>query len=132
MESSFAILLQAGEELPRVMGDAKLTGDIQIMMNNIFILQEATDSSILNMEVTTNNRTVTLLKLYANLAYMLHITDPSLIGAVSLRMVDITIKSGLTSISPLAFAYYGETLASIGYITEGCRLGRCYNSARSE
>ena len=130
MESSFAILLQAGEELPRVMGDAKLTGDIQIMMNNI--LQEATDYSILNMEVTTNNRTVTLLKLYANLAYMLHITDPSLIGAVSLRMVDITIKSGLTSISPLAFAYYGETLASIGYITEGCRLGRCYNSARSE
>ena len=130
MESSFAILLQAGEELPRVMGDAKLTGDIQIMMNNI--LQEATDYSILNMEVTTNNRTVTLLKLYANLAYMLHLTDPSLIGAVSLRMVDITIKSGLTSISPLAFAYYGETLASIGYITEGCRLGRCYNSARSE
>ena len=122
MESTFAILQQVGEALPRAMGDDQLTADI-LLMNGI--LQKTADDSILNMEVTSNKRIVTLMKLYANLlAFLLHFADPSLIGAVSLRMVEITMNSGLTSISPLAFAHYGETLASIGYITEGCRLGR--------
>ena len=76
-------------------------------------------------EATANKRTVNMLKLYANLAHMLHFTDPSLIGSVSLRMVEITMKSGLTSTAPLAFAHYGEMLASIGHINEGCRLGKC-------
>ena len=129
MESTFAILQQVGEELPRAMGDDQLTANI-LLMNGI--LQKTADDSILNMEVTSNKRIGTLMKLYADLAYLLHFTDPSLIGGVSLRMVAITMKSGLTSTSPLAFAHYGETLTSIGYITEGCRLGECYNSLNDE
>jgi hypothetical protein len=107
------------------MGDDHLTANI-LLMNDT--LQKTADDSILNTEVTSNKRIVTLMKLYVDLAYLLHFTDPSLIGGVSLRMVEITMKSGLTSTSPLAFAHYGETLTSIGYIAEGCRLGECYNS----
>ena len=121
-----AILHQVGEELPRAMGDVKLTNDIQ-QLNDI--LQRTSDDSILNMDVTKDKRAVTLMKLYADWAYLLHYTDPSLIGAVSLRMIEITMKSGLTSTSPLAFAHYGEMLMSIGHITEGCRLGKCCNSS---
>merc|ERR1712194_66760 len=53
-------------------------------------------------------------------------TEPSLKGDVSLRMVDLTLKSGFTPLCPLAFAYYGGTLVSMGneHMSEASRLGR--------
>lgn len=121
MESTFTILVQVGEELPLPLGDNKLNGDIQVMNGT---LQNMSDDSILNMKEATSERNGIVLKLYSNLILILQYHNPSLKGAVSLRMVDLTMKSGLSPTSPVAFACYGELLANIGEITEGCRLGR--------
>ena len=52
-----------------------------------------------------------------------HFVNPTFAASVSLRMVELTLFEGVTHATPLAFAYYGETLASMGIVEEGCRLG---------
>ena len=102
------------------MGDVKLTNAIQRMND---ILQKTADDYVLNMQQTNNKKIITLQKLYSNLADLLHFIKPSLICAVSLRMVELTLSEGLTPNSPLAFAYYGQMLMGSGNLAEGCRLG---------
>ena len=104
------------------MGNKKLDNDINAMNR---ILQNTSDSLILSMKKTKNNKVVLLLKIFAELGNLLLFAKPDLIGAISLRMVDLTLKSGLTSECPLAFAFYAMTLMSIGgeHSNEACRLG---------
>ena len=120
MEDSFKILAEAGEDMPVALGDGDSMNGIRNMCD---MLRNETDDAILNMKYTTDERTIILQKVYANLAQLLHFVKPSLIGSVSLKMVNATMKSGLTSMSPLAFTYFGETLISLGNFSEGCRLG---------
>ena len=63
------------------------------------------------------------MKIYSNLCHVVHLIIPSLVGAVSLRMVELTLNNGLVSSSPLAFSYYGEVLVETGSVEEGCRFG---------
>ena len=102
------------------MGDVKLTNAIQRMND---ILQKTSDDYVLNMPQTNNKKIITLQKIYSNLADLLHSIKPSLICAVSLRMVELTLSEGLAPNSPLAFAYYGQVLVLSGNLAEGCRLG---------
>ena len=120
MDSTFNTLRQAGEELPRNVGDAKLISDMQATNDS---LQKMSDDYVLSMPLTSNKKIITLQKIYSNLADLLHYIKPSLICAASLRMVELTLSEGLTPSSPLAFAYYGEMLAASGNLAEGCRLG---------
>ena len=120
MESTFDTLLQAGEELPRSEGDAKLSSDMQATNNT---LQKMSDDDVLSMQQTSNKKIITLQKIYSNLADLLHFIKPSLICAASLRMVELTLSGGLTPNSPLAFAHYGQMLLNSGNFAEGCRLG---------
>ena len=128
MDLTFDTLLQAGEELPRAMGDVKLTNAIQRMND---ILQKTADDHVLNMQQTNNKKIITLQKIYSNLGDVLIFIKPSLICAVSLRMVELTISEGLTPNSPLAFAYYGQMLVVSGNLAEGCRLGVCLLASSS-
>ena len=119
--SAMMVLLAKLDEKPlRDMGDSKLSTDITAMNE---ILQTLTDEYFCNMQDNQTKRVVSILKLYAEMAHVLHYVSPSLIGAVALRMVELTMSKGISPIAPLAFAYYGETLASMGNISEGCRLG---------
>ena len=104
------------------MGNKKLDNDINAMNR---ILQNTSDSLILSMKKTKNNKVVLLLKIFAELGNLLLFAKPDLIGAISLRMVDLTLKSGSTCECPLAFAFYAMTLTSMGglHTNEACRLG---------
>jgi hypothetical protein len=119
IESSFEILLQFGEELPCSMGDKPRT-DIDKMNN---ILQSTPDDMILNMQENNDKKMTTLINLYATLAHVLQFKKPWLVGSVSLRMVELTMKTGLSAKSPLAFAHFGGVLVTAGRIDDGCRLG---------
>jgi hypothetical protein len=121
MQSTFHIIKQCGEEMPRAI-DEILMKDVQIMNAT---LKAMTDKSILSMGQTMDQRTIFLMKLYAELAEVLHWINPSLLGAVSFRLADLTLKNGLTSFSPLAYVHFGSVLANLGdeYIADGCRLG---------
>lgn len=125
VDASVAILLQFGEDLPRVMGDDKLRSDMDRMNS---ILQSTSDDMICNMQLNNDKKTTNLINLYTHLAHVAHYFQPWLVGSTSLRMVAITIKNGLSPKSPLAFAHFGGVLSSIGYENEGCRLGGLYSN----
>ncbi len=120
IETSFAILVQFGESIPRATGDESLKRDIYQMIN---ILQSMTDDAIFGMHECSDKNTTTLLNVYAGLAHVLHYRQPWQVGSVSLRMVALTLKSGLSANSPLAFAHFGGVLVTVGRVNEGCRLG---------
>jgi hypothetical protein len=120
IETSFGILIQFGEELPRGMGDDTLQTDIDQMT---YILQSTPDDSIYNIQENNNAKMTGLFHLYLYLAQALHFYQPWLFGSVSLRTMEITMKYGLCAMSPLAFARFGTLSVTIGYVTAGCRLG---------
>ena len=101
--------------------DSTLSTDMVVMNST---LQQLSEDCICNMPENQMKRSTTLNKLYAELAHLLHYTNPAQIGSVSLRLVELTLSKGITPTSPLGFAYYGEVVASIGKISEGCRLGK--------
>jgi len=116
------LLIELGEDPPRVMGDSTLKADIDAMNQ---VLQSRSNDSLLKMPQANDKKVATLLRLYADLVLVLHFLDKQhLIASVSLKMIDITIKNGMTPTAPLSFAYYGELLAYTGQIEGGCRLGR--------
>ena len=125
LKATIRLLVSLGEDLPRDMGDQQLAIDIQHMNAT---LRHTYDDSIFNMEETKDKKTVTVQKIYADLVHLLHFAQPSLISSVSLRMVDLTMKTGLSATSPLVFAYYGGVTTTSGNLAEGCRLGMCFMS----
>jgi hypothetical protein len=120
IEVSFGILLQLGEELPRKMGDDNLQIDIDRMICSIL---STSDDAIYNMQENKDTKMAALFNLYVYLSHTLLFFKPWLFGSVSLRMMEITMQTGLNVMSPLAFAHFGCLAVTIGYVTMGCRLG---------
>jgi len=120
-DSAMDLLSRVGEESLRPLGDPKLNIEIQDMNS---VLLNMSDETILNMEKTTSDKNRIILKLYAMCLSAFQYINPSLKAAVSVRLVSHTLKTGLSAMSPIAFAAYGELLAGIGQIPEACRLGR--------
>ena len=125
MDAMLGILTKLEEAPLRDMGDSTLSTDIAAMNE---ILQYLQDDCICNMQENQMKRCIALNKLYANLAHVYHFVKPALVADVSLRMVQLTLSKGITPTAPLAFAYYGEALASMGNISKGCRLGEFVES----
>ena len=120
MKAMCKILAKLDEKPLRDIEDNTLSTDIDVMNRK---LQTLSDEYFCNMQDNQTKRVVSILKLYANLAHLLHFVKPFLVGSVSLRMVELTMSKGISPTAPLAFAYYGETLSSMGNISDGCRLG---------
>ncbi len=120
IENSFAVLAQCGDDAPRSIGDESLRTDIERMN---CVLQSMPDDMICSMQKNNDANMNTRVSLYANLAYKLQYFQPWLLGSVNLRMVELTVKTGLSAKSPLAFAHFGGVLVTAGRINDGCRLG---------
>jgi hypothetical protein len=120
IENSFAVLAQCGDDAPRSIGDESLRTDIERMN---YVLQSMPDDMICSMQENNDANMNTRVSLYANLAYKLQYFQPWLLGSVSLRMVEFTVKTGLSAKSPLAFAHFGGVVVTAGRINDGCRLG---------
>ena len=115
MESILEILNKLGEAAPRPMGDSTLMTDIDDMNK---VLHDRSDDSLLNMQDTKDKKLVALHQLYSDLVHVLYFVKPALIGSVSLRMIELTMSKGITPTAPIAFAYYGTTLAAMGCLCE--------------
>jgi len=122
LEMILDILTKLGENPPRSMNDSTLKDDINAMNK---VLRERSDDSILNMPQTNNKKIVILHRLYSDLVHVLHFTKPGLFSSVYHRMMEISLKNGITPTAPISFSCYGQMLASsMRMIEEGCRLGR--------
>ena len=124
IEASLAIVEQLGELLPLAMRDVKLKSKID-QMNHI--LKSTPDETICNMQENSDKRIASIFVLFAYLAHVTYYRRPWLVGSLSLRMVDLTMKTGLYPMSPVAFAIFGGVLSSIGYVNEGFRLGESFH-----
>jgi hypothetical protein len=91
----------------------------------ITVLQSMSDEMICNMPENKDRRLHTLFNLYESMSHYLQYLKPWLFESVSLRMIELTLKAGLSAKSPLAFANFGASLMSSGHVTESCRLGEC-------
>ena len=118
--SSLETLSKLGEQPPREITDTTLHTDMQTMNE---ILRNTPDELILNMQKNDAKKIVSIMSLAKILCDVLPFAKPSLIGAVSLRMVELTMTNGLVPSSPLAFTYYGSAVVALGNFSEGCRLG---------
>ena len=49
---------------------------------------------------------------------------PDVQPVMTMKMIQLTIAQGISSLSPVAFVYFGNLLASQGDISEGCRYVR--------
>ena len=115
------ILAKLEEATLRDMGDSELS--IDIAATNVR-LQQLTDDCICNMQENQMKKSITLNKLYADLAHIFYYVKPALFADVSLRMVQFTLSKGITPTAPIGFACYGQVLASMGNISKGCKLGK--------
>ena len=120
VESSLDTLSKIGEQPLRDISDNTLHTDMMTMNE---IMRNTSDDYILNLHENKEKKNIITLKIYSNLG-VLHLAKPSLLGALTLRMVELTITNGLVPSSPFAFASYGGVQAATGNIAEGCRLGR--------
>ena len=120
MESSLKTLHKLGEQPLRDISDDTLHTDMKTMNE---IMRNTPDDYIMGLHENKAKKITITLKIYLNLCHVVHLKKPSLVGAVSLRMVELTMNNGLVSSSPLAFAYYGEVLVATGSVKEGCRFG---------
>ena len=116
-------LAKLGEQPLRKISDDTLKAD---MMSMNEILQNTPDESILNLHENKAKKIIITMKLYSNLKHVLLFVKPSLIGSVSLRMVELTMNHGLVPFSAMAFASYSAFLVPAGNVAEGCRCGKCY------
>ena len=124
-------LSKLGEQPLRDISDNTLHTDMMTLNET---LRNTPDESILNLHENKTKKNIITLKILSNLYHVLHFVKPSFLGAVSLRMVKLTMDNGLVSSSPLAFGYYGEVLVANGSVKEGCRFGMyhsCVNSSLS-
>ena len=114
------ILAKLEEATLRDNEDSSLITDM-VVMNTI--LQQLSDDCICNMQENQMERSIALNKLYDDLALILYFAKLTLVADVSLRMVQLTLSKGITPTTPIGFIHYGQTLASMGNISKGCRLG---------
>lgn len=105
------------------MGDCELTSDIE---NMNLIIRSMSDDMICSLHENNNMRRCTLFNLYENMSHFLQFFKPWLFSSVSLRMVELTMKDGLSAKSPFAFANFGSVLISSGNVSDGYRLGEFY------
>lgn len=120
IKASFAILAQFGENIFSDSRDDTLTTDIDHINS---ILRFASDDMICNMQESNDKNVTAIIHLYETLAHVLQYFMPWLLRPVSLRMVELTMKTGLSAKSPLVFAHFGGILVTSGRISDGCRLG---------
>lgn len=120
VEAMFKILEQLGEEPLQPMGNPQLTMAIQTMNNTI---KQTTDDTFLSIEETEERNVLTLIRVYGFLMHLLHYRKQHFMASASLRLLELTLKHGLTPKSPIAFAYYGEVVSSMNEISLAMRLG---------
>ena len=89
MDTMLGILAKLEEAPLRDMGDSTLITDMDVM--NVR-LQQLTDGCICNTQENQMKKSITLNKLYADLAHVLYHVKPALFADVSLRMVQFTLS----------------------------------------
>ncbi|KAL3781862.1 hypothetical protein HJC23_005402 [Cyclotella cryptica] len=125
VEMGLDIMKKLGEELPRSFSDNCTEDRIKTTHT---MLDEISVTKLLNYRMMTDKKKMMAMKFLCRLASVTHQVHPNLLPVVTLKMVELTIAHGMSSMSPIGFAYLGSLVAKLGNIKGGYK---CASLAKS-
>lgn len=107
---------------PALLPVNEIHGDIMAMNS---VMNGLADETLLSLSTMKQKKTKFLVKMYCEFYQVMVFLDPSLLQAIALRNMQLTVQEGLCSRSPLVFAHYAQSLSFTGYNTdESIRFAR--------
>ncbi len=115
MEYFLEIMKDLGE--PALLPVNEIYGDMMAMNS---VMKGLADETILSLSTMTRKKTIFLVKMYCDFYQAIVLIDPSLVPAIALRNMQLTVQEGLCSRSPLVFAHYAQSLSFTGNDIDEC------------
>jgi len=112
-----SVLSQLGIDLPEpVESDFKTN-----IERTKILLKGFTDQDLLEYKRMTDPSKIMAMKFLARLELSLQYTRPVAAPIVTMNIIRLSIDHGMSPVSPIGFTYFGQHVATCGYIKEGCR-----------
>jgi len=119
---AFEVLVKSNERIPREIGDGKLAAELTMMVT---ALDGMSDDFIMSLpDSPQGDLDIRVMNIYNALAFVLNEINPMQIPDMALRMMEITLKNGLCSMSSLAFVFFAGCVSSLGHNALGYRLSK--------
>mmetsp|Transcript_3578 Transcript_3578/g.6913 ORF Transcript_3578/g.6913 Transcript_3578/m.6913 type:complete len:822 (+) Transcript_3578:71-2536(+) len=115
------VLSKLGEDFPK-----EVTPDVAIhfIEETNEMLDDMTNEKLIDHKAMSDSNKIMAMNFLTRLFEAFFMIRPSDQPIVVLKMVQLSVKHGMSPMSPLAFALYGSFLASMGNIHEGYRYAR--------
>lgn len=118
IEKGVSVLSQMGERFP----DQIAEGDVlSYLKETQEVLCDVTDEQLLNCKAMTDQVAMMKMSFLSNVEISMTLVRPMSQPIATLKMVNISLSHGMSSVSPSAFAQYGALVAKLGNIREGYR-----------
>lgn len=118
LDKSLTILSELGEKLQTNMTEADVKSHIDITVS---LLSNYSDEQLLNYHKMEDPLKLSAMKFLTRLEIGSQQARPALQPIVTLKMVNLSLKHGLSPMSPIGFTYFGQLLARLGNVQEGNR-----------
>lgn len=121
---AISVLSNLGEHFSDSYSEADI--NMQVEQTKV-MLQQYTEQELIDYKEMVDPSKVMAMKFLARLELLILLTQPSWQPAVTLKIVQLSIKHGHSPISPLGFTYFGMLVARLGNIREGysyVKMGR--------
>lgn len=122
IETGLEVLVKLGERIPKK-GPLPLVM-IDLVKTKIMLFGKKKDD-ILNLPVMTNPEKSAALRILNDIASPVYWARPAILPFVIFRMVQLSLRHGITEISAFGFATYGLLMCGVlGDMSEGYRFGQ--------
>ena len=116
------VLSELGEPLPEAYSESEIKLYVE---HTISMLQGFTsDKDLVDYKLMDDPQKLMAMKFYARLELSFLMIKPDAQPIVTMKMVQLSLARGMSPMSPLGFAYFGQLLARLGDFQSGCRYVR--------
>ena len=119
LEYGLSFASKLGEGIPNNASQEILQQHVQHTLSMISGISEV---DILNYPKMTDRKKLMTMKLLARLQASSYYADPVVHNFIILKMVQLTLSSGLSPVAPFGFVCFGSFIAKIGDLAAGHRL----------
>jgi len=122
VEYGFQVLsVQLGVDIPR---SASQENTLKLIIQTQAMLDEISDDTLLNYPVSTDNKKNIAMKFLVKLGSSIVQVNPSIAPLAIIKMLELTIEHGVSSMSAYAFSCFGGIIAELSDIRSGYRYIR--------
>jgi hypothetical protein len=110
-------LAQLEHEVPSTISSVE---NFQYSIRQILsILDGLADDNLLNYRSMTDHKTIMTMKFLAKLEAVIQQVRPELQPFVTVKMLQLTMSEGFSSVSPVGFAYFSGLISKMGDLHSG-------------